>query len=104
MTRPSKQEIDDIRNAAKLEKAYNDAAQHTKSMYEESPYADRERDSDMRNKLNAMTNKAGAGRGFVNPPTGMAKGGSASSRADGIAQRGKTRGTIVMCGGGMYKK
>jgi hypothetical protein len=33
------------------------------------------------------------------------KGGmTASSRADGIAQRGKTRGTIVMCGGGMYKK
>ena len=30
--------------------------------------------------------------------------GSASKRADGIAQRGKTRGTIVMCGGGMYKK
>ena len=37
-------------------------------------------------------------------PGGMKKGGkvkSASSRADGIAQRGKTRGTMVMCGGGM---
>jgi len=37
---------------------------------------------------------------------GMKKGGkvkSASSRADGIAQRGKTKGKIVMCGGGMYK-
>jgi hypothetical protein len=34
----------------------------------------------------------------------MAKGGSASSRADGIAQRGKTRGTLIMCGGGMTKK
>lgn len=34
----------------------------------------------------------------------MASGGSASSRADGCAQRGKTKGTIVMCGGGMYKK
>ena len=33
----------------------------------------------------------------------MAKGGSASSRADGIAQRGKTRGTMVMCGGGKVK-
>ena len=34
-----------------------------------------------------------------------AKGGmTASSRADGCAQRGKTKGTIVMCGGGMYKK
>jgi hypothetical protein len=29
---------------------------------------------------------------------------SASSRADGIATKGKTRGKIVMCGGGMYKK
>lgn len=34
----------------------------------------------------------------------MAKGGmTASSRADGIAQRGKTRGTMVMCGGGYMK-
>ena len=35
---------------------------------------------------------------------GFSKGGSASSRADGIAQRGKTRGTMVMCGGGMAKR
>lgn len=38
---------------------------------------------------------------------GKAAGGSissASKRADGIAQRGKTRGTMVMCGGGMAKK
>ena len=37
----------------------------------------------------------------------MAKGGkvsSASSRGDGIAQRGKTRGTLVMCGGGRVKR
>jgi len=34
----------------------------------------------------------------------FAKGGSASSRADGIATKGKTRGTIVMCGGGMAKR
>jgi hypothetical protein len=30
----------------------------------------------------------------------MAKGGTASSRADGCAQRGKTKGTVIMCGGG----
>lgn len=38
--------------------------------------------------------------------TGYKKGGSvssASSRADGIAQRGKTRGTMIMCGGGYMK-
>ena len=35
---------------------------------------------------------------------GYAKGGmTASKRADGIAQRGKTRGTIVACGGGYMK-
>ena len=35
----------------------------------------------------------------------MAKGGSASARADGIASKGKTKGTIVtMCGGGKAKK
>ena len=36
----------------------------------------------------------------------FAKGGSVSSaskRADGIAQRGKTRGTMIMCGGGYMK-
>lgn len=39
-------------------------------------------------------------------PEGKKKGGaisSASRRADGIAQRGKTRGTIIMCGGGYAK-
>ena len=37
-------------------------------------------------------------------PVKKAKGGTASSRADGIAQRGKTRGTLIMCGGGMARK
>jgi hypothetical protein len=37
------------------------------------------------------------------PVKKMAKGGSASSRADGVAVKGKTRGTIIMCGGGMSK-
>ena len=32
--------------------------------------------------------------------TTFKKGGSASSRADGIAKRGKTRGKMVMCYGG----
>jgi hypothetical protein len=33
----------------------------------------------------------------------MSKGGSASKRADGIAQKGKTKGKML-CGGGMAKK
>ena len=45
-------------------------------------------------------------RPMKTPEKKMAKGGSvrsASSRADGCAQRGKTKGTMVMCGGGMMK-
>jgi hypothetical protein len=48
--------------------------------------------------------------GAMNPntllPKRMAKGGStgsASSRADGCATKGKTKGTMVMCGGGMAR-
>jgi hypothetical protein len=55
--------------------------------------------------------------GFARPPSSdaetsktnamgdtYAKGGmTASSRGDGIAQRGKTKGTMVMCGGGYAK-
>jgi hypothetical protein len=40
------------------------------------------------------------------PVSKNAKGGkisSASNRADGIAQKGKTKGTMVMCGGGYMK-
>ena len=37
-------------------------------------------------------------------PLKKAAGGTASARADGIAQRGKTKGTIVACGGGYMKK
>lgn len=56
------------------------------------------KDEEMRKKMkSAPTTKTEMGKSF-------AKGGTASSRADGIAQRGKTRGKIVMCGGGMYKK
>ena len=36
--------------------------------------------------------------------TSLKKGGSASARADGVATKGKTKGTMVkMCGGGMKK-
>jgi hypothetical protein len=36
-------------------------------------------------------------------PTSKVKSSTASSRGDGCAQRGKTKGTMVMCGGGMAK-
>jgi len=47
------------------------------------------KDEEMRKKMKtAPTTKTEMGKGF-------AKGGSASSRADGCAQRGKTRGTMI---------
>ena len=53
-------------------------------------------------------NPEGAKRYEEAPEMGMKRGGSvgsASKRADGIAQRGKTRGTnVAMCGGGMTKR
>lgn len=45
------------------------SAEYSKMVYEESPYQDRAADSAMRNSLNAMTNKAGAGRGGQGGPT-----------------------------------
>jgi hypothetical protein len=45
-------------------------------------------------------------KGVTNKMPSMKAGGkvsSASSRGDGCAQRGKTRGTMVMCSGGMAK-
>ena len=55
------------------------------------------KDEEMRKKMkDAPTTKTEMGKPF-------AKGGSASARADGIAQRGKTKGTFVMCGGGMAR-
>ena len=57
---------------------------------------------DMRKaQLEGQENKASTKA--YNAALKMAKGGTASSRADGIAQRGKTRGTLVMCMGGKTK-
>ena len=78
MTQPTKQEIQDMRDEPKLEKAYNSFG-----FTEPSPKANP--------------------RDAVRGQRGYAKGGTASTRADGIAQRGKTKGTMVMCGGGMAK-
>ena len=56
--------------------------------------------------LTGMKKNAGTNMGMGS--TGMKSGGSVSSaskRADGIAIKGKTKGTMVMCSGGMaYSK
>ena len=65
-------------------------------------------------KYSGVSRAGASGGSGANPvktgslsPFNMKKGGkvsSASKRADGCAVRGKTKGTVVMCGGGMYKK
>ena len=87
--------------------------QKGQAMMIESPWPDRKAMRYMADdSLSGFMNpKAGAGRGGQGGPTakeieGKKKGGavsSASKRADGIAQRGKTRGTMIMCGGGYMK-
>ena len=67
MAKPSDQEIKDMRDQPKLEEAY---------------------DKSLTNTPMAPMPKASA-------PVKKAKGGSVSSRADGIAQRGKTKGRMV---------
>jgi hypothetical protein len=64
MAKPTPQEIQDLRDAAKQEKAYNDASSTPPAPMPAPP---------------------------ASAPKRMAKGGSASSRADGCALRGKTR-------------
>ena len=74
-------------------------ASQSSSVMSESEKAARKDAAEM--KTQERTNKA-----YEDASKGMKKGGSvssASSRADGIAQRGKTRGTFIMCGGGMTK-
>jgi hypothetical protein len=71
MTRPSKQEIDDMRMAPKQDKAYMDSLTSTEPTPAKNP------------------------RDMVRGQRSYAKGGSASSRADGCAQRGKTKGMML---------
>ena len=66
----------------------------------EKTSTDRARDDAREMKMQQQNEKASK---EASRDMGFSKGGSASARADGIAQRGKTKGTIVMCGGGMYK-
>jgi hypothetical protein len=66
MSKPTPQEIQDLRDEAKIKEAYDKASTSVPSAPAPAP-----------------------------APKKMAKGGSASSRADGIAQRGKTRGRMV---------
>lgn len=80
-------------------------AQERAQVRERELIAERKREqANAKNEADYAERKArGEIKSAFERPENMAKGGkvgSASKRADGIAQRGKTRGTMVMCGGG----
>jgi hypothetical protein len=56
---------------------------------------------DRQNAMIASSRKNAGMPGYSEAGDKMASGGSASSRADGCAQRGKTKGTMIMNRGGM---
>jgi hypothetical protein len=76
----------------------------TKSDMKEDMKMDKSQDKAMIQKAfkqhDAQEHKGGKGTTLK-----LSKGGSASSRADGCAVKGKTKGTMIaMCGGGMMGK
>ena len=73
-----------------------DGAETAVNLKSEKPQAGSRTGAGMSRYIGPNASKAGAGRGSVNPKRvgGMAAGGSASSRADGIASKGKTRGKM----------
>jgi hypothetical protein len=81
------------------EKREADAEMKRESRGVQKTSSDRAREALAEESMQRKVNKAAE-----DASKNMAKGGTASSRADGIAQRGKTRGTMVMCGGGMARK
>ena len=109
MAGPTQQEIEDIRNAPKIERAYNrasstppnpkpatkkEAASRDVVPSREEAMLQEVADAKRRAKETAAYNRA---MPMADTSTNYAKGGSvsASRRADGVAQRGKTRGKLV---------
>ena len=84
---------------AEKDRAARDAAESAKERLtqKEKQMVQEADDSKMQTKKDKAYNAA------KTYPENFSKGGTASARGDGIAQRGKTRGTMVMCGGGMAR-
>jgi len=93
---PKTMSMDVEKGSNKLTKFGESAVQkrgHTKGKEERS------------NKTLGIQGGAKSGKGtFGEAPIKMAKGGSASARADGIAQKGKTKGMMMCMGGKTGKK
>ena len=75
----------------KLKEAIIGTPEQNKKAADEMKAQDKKNPDSTQAKINKVTNYGGYKEGGC---VKIAKGGSASSRADGIAVRGKTRGTI----------
>jgi hypothetical protein len=92
------QDVQDARTRTKERQAYNEASGNL-------PKNENEARAKIQKQISLTPKNTYSGENTNAMGDTYAKGGmTASKRADGIAQRGKTRGTMVMCGGGMYKK
>jgi hypothetical protein len=110
MGKPTAQEIKDLREQAAKDRAYNDAMPMPDTTFEEpvgrSKPGFKAEETNMPTKVQPSTTVNDVMKPRKPMKTGavpFAKGGSVSSaskRADGIATKGKTRGTMIMCGGG----
>jgi len=104
----SRNDLESARKQGKTyERFYQDQFQKDKAkgiLNEQAVKEGRAYELDPPEEVRARLKNAGGGRGFKNPDRNgmkrggavkkMAKGGSVSSRGDGIAQRGKTRGKV----------
>jgi hypothetical protein len=91
-----------IKNAREKREAEVLEAANMKRAAREKTSDERAREAAAEESMQRKVNKAAED---ASKDMGFKKGGmTASKRADGIAQRGKTRGTIIMCGGGMTRK
>jgi hypothetical protein len=91
MSRPTPQEIQDIRDQDKIEKAYDDA-----STSEDRPVLSG-MGKTKQTYVGPNPSQAGAGRGRVNPPVPKSAryAGGGVTRADGCITKGHTRGKMV---------
>jgi hypothetical protein len=91
------QDLQDAKTRTRERRAYNEASGNL-------PKNENEARAKIQKQISLTPKNTYSGENTNAMGDAYAKGGSASSRADGIAQRGKTKGTMVMCGGGMTKR
>lgn len=103
----SPEDVAEMKKRMLASKAFDEAMPEADTMTAKMPSAPKPMSGGMPGLPRPRRKRPGASMPNVDTMgnvTGYKKGGmTASKRADGIAQRGKTRGTMIMCGGGYTK-